>query len=127
MAYLFDSPAPLAEHFRSGRALALAVTAKERMPQFPNIPTIAEAGLSEIQTPETWSGIYAPKGTSQAIVQRLNRDTNRVLKEPDLVKKLLDLGMVPASASVAEVQALVNREAPLWGPMLKSLNFVKDN
>ena len=97
------------------------------MPQFPNIPTIAEAGLSEIQTPETWSGIYAPKGTSQAIVQRLNRDTNRVLKEPDLVKKLLDLGMVPASASVAEVQALVNREAPLWGPMLKSLNFVKDN
>jgi len=60
-----------------------------------------------------------------ANVERLNREYGRALREADVVQKLHGLGVVPALASVAETQAQVNQEAPLWGPMLKQLGLLK--
>jgi len=105
--------------------VGIAVTEKERVPQFPNIPTMAEAGLPEFldYTWTPWSGIYVPKGTPQPIIERINRDANRALKEPELMKKLDDMGFFPVYQSAAEAQALVNRESTLWAPLLKKLNI----
>lgn len=129
LAYIVDAMGPLGEHIRSGRLVGIAITEKERVPQFPNLPTMAEAGLPEFlnYTWTPWSGIYVPKGTSTAIIERINRDVNRALKEPELLKKLTELGFFPIYASAAEAQALVNRESTLWAPLLKNLNIKGGN
>jgi len=125
LAYIMDAMGPLGENIRAGKLVGIAVTEKERVPQFPNIPTMAEAGLPEFldYTWTPWSGIYVPKGTPQPIIERINRDANRALKEPELMKKLDDMGFFPVYQSAAEAQALVNRESTLWAPLLKKLNI----
>ena len=129
LAYIVDAMGPLGEHIRAGRLVGIAITEKERVPQFPNLPTMAEAGLPEFlnYTWTPWSGIYVPKGTPAGIIERINRDVNRALKEPELLKKLTELGFFPIYASVAESQALVNRESTLWAPLLKTLNIKGGN
>ena len=129
LAYIMDAMGPLGEDIRAGKLVGIAITEKERAPQFPNIPTMAEAGLPEFldYTWTPWSGIYVPKGTPQPIIERINREVNRELKEPEVLKKLNDMGFFPVYQSVAEAQALVNREATLWAPLLKKLNISTGN
>ena len=129
LSFIVDAIGPLSEHIRSGKLVGIAITEKERAPQFPNIPTMAEAGMPEFLeyawTP--WSGIYAPKGTAPAIVERVNRDLNRANREPDLVKKLTELGFTPIYATVAESQAEVARQSTMWAPLIKRLNIQAGN
>lgn len=129
LAYIVDSMAPLGEHIRSGRLVGIAITEKERVPQFPNLPTMAEAGMPEFlkYTWTPWSGIYLPKGTPQAIIERINQDVNRVLKEPEVVKKLATLGFFPIYEGAAAAQALVDKESTMWAPLLKSIGIEGGN
>ena len=125
LTYIFDGMGPLGEHIRSGKLIGIAIAEKERAPQFPNIPSMSEIGLTEFldYAWAPWIGIYAPKGTSPAIVERINGELNRANRDPEFVKKLAELGFTPMTATVAESRAEVVRQSTMWAPLIKKLNI----
>lgn len=125
LAYISDAMGPLTEFLKSGQLVGIAITEKERASQFPNIPTMAEAGLPEFleYTWTPWSGIYLPKAAPKAVLEQINRETRAALAEPELAKKLVGLGFSTIDEDVATSQALVNGDARKWAPLLKSLKI----
>ena len=85
--YMVDPPTAL-PFVEGGRMKALAVAAATRSPALPNVPTLDEVGIPNVYT-STWYGILAPAGTPKAIVDRLNKEINAVLKTPDVQARLL--------------------------------------
>ena len=79
-------PAP-APHIKTGRLRGLAVIAPQRSPTLPDVPTVAEAGMPNLEV-TTWYGIFAPAGTPRAIVTKLNNEINQVMQSPDVKEKL---------------------------------------
>ena len=129
VSYIVDAVGPVAEHIRSGKLVGIAMLGKEHAQLFPNIPNMAEAGLPEFLEHEwnSWLGIFVPKGTAMEIVERLNRELNRATRDPEVTKKLLELGFIPMFGSVADAQAAVAQQAPTWAPLLKRLNIKAGN
>jgi tripartite-type tricarboxylate transporter receptor subunit TctC len=84
---MVDPPTAL-PFVESGRMKALAVASDRRSPALPNVPTLDELGIPNVHT-STWYGILAPAGTPKAIVDRLNKEINAVLKMPDIQARLL--------------------------------------
>jgi len=129
LTYIMDAIGPLAPQIKAGKLIALANTDRERAPQLPDVPTAAEAGMTEFaKYPWTaWSGIFVPKGTPQPIIERVNREANRAVQEPEVTKRLVDLGFGTLSGSAAEAQEIVNREFAMWPPLIKSLGIKPGN
>lgn len=75
----FDAVGPLLQHIRDGRLRALAVTSETRIGELPEVPTMIEAGYAEVVSTQ-WTGLLAPAGTDERIVERLNRGLNEALK-----------------------------------------------
>ncbi|GAA5233644.1 tripartite tricarboxylate transporter substrate binding protein [Verticiella sediminum] len=105
----------------SGRMKALAVTASERHPLLPQVPTTLEAGHPDVQV-ITWAALFAPTGTDEAIVQRLNQEINRVLDTPDFREKLLRMAMTPMIMSPRELTAFVDQEIIDWETHIQLAN-----
>jgi tripartite-type tricarboxylate transporter receptor subunit TctC len=99
--------------------IGLAVTTATRSPTFPNLPTMAEAGLPGFEA-TTWHGLVAPAGTPEAIIQKLNAATLTALRQPDLVKRLTSLGVDIAGGTPAEFAAYQQAEATKWGQVIKT-------
>ena len=102
-----------------GRLRALAVTSKERSPMLPNVPTCIEAGMPGFEN-TGWFGFMAPAGTPQAIVDKIQKDTARVLAMPDVKEKLAKIGMVPVGNSPAEFKTAIDAESKRWGEVVKN-------
>ncbi|HEY8050017.1 MAG TPA: tripartite tricarboxylate transporter substrate binding protein [Ramlibacter sp.] len=102
-----------------GRLRALAVTSKERSPMLPNVPTANEAGMPGFEN-TGWFGFMAPAGTPQAIVDKVQRDTVRVLQMPDVKEKLAKIGMLPVGNSPADFATEINTELKTWGDVVKN-------
>jgi tripartite-type tricarboxylate transporter receptor subunit TctC len=85
--YMVDPPTAL-PFVESGRLKALAVASPNRSPALPNVPTLDELGIPNVHT-STWYGVIAPAGTPKPIVDRLNREINAILKNPDIQARLL--------------------------------------
>ncbi len=85
--YMVDPPTAL-PFVESGRLKALAVASANRSPALPNVPTLDEVGIPNVHT-STWYGFLAPAGTPKAVVERLNREINAVLKTPEIQARLL--------------------------------------
>lgn len=86
---------------QSGRLHALGVMAKERLAAAPDVPTLAEAGLPNLEV-GTWNVVMAPKGTPKPIINRLNAALNEVLQDAAIVKRLKELGITPIADSTPE-------------------------
>ncbi len=110
---MFDVIGPLMSQVKSGNAKALAVAAKERVPAAGDVPTMAEAGVADF-TSGTWSGIIAPAGTPQEIVDRVAAEAKKALADPELRKKLDDQGIVPMGTSPDEFKTFVTGEISRW-------------
>ena len=104
---------------QGGRLRALAVTSPERVPTAPDVPTVAEAGLPGFEA-MTWFGLFAPAGTPDAIVNKLNADLVAVLKTPAVKERMATLGLFPVGSSTAEFKAFLAREIP------RSRQFIQD-
>jgi tripartite-type tricarboxylate transporter receptor subunit TctC len=107
-----------------GTIKAYAIATPERNPSLPDIPTTKEAGLPEFQA-QAWNAIFAPKGTSPEIIQKLNAAAAKALDDENVRKRLADLGsVVPAAAdrSPQALGALVKSEVAKWTPVLKPAN-----
>jgi len=103
---------------REGKLRAFAVTSVRRSGIAPELPTMIEAGFPGFEA-VPWFGLMAPAGTPAAIIERLNRDTLRVLAMPDVRKRLSDLGLDILGGTPAEFTAAIEREIPQWARVIR--------
>jgi tripartite-type tricarboxylate transporter receptor subunit TctC len=122
---MFISVTLTAPLLREGKLKVLAVAARERSPRMREVPTIAEAGYPEFEM-QPYSCIYAPAGTPTAIVDRLSAEVGRALRSPDTLKRLVDLGVVPAPTSPEEFAEIVRREAERMGKLIRERDIRAD-
>jgi tripartite-type tricarboxylate transporter receptor subunit TctC len=115
----FANAASSLNYVKQGKLRALAVTSAKRMSDLPDVPTIAESGFPNFEVLE-WNGFFVPKGTPDAVVQRLNAAVLAVLKKDDVRQRLLALGLNPAGTSPAEFKAFVASEMTRWGELVKT-------
>ena len=100
-------------HVKSGRLRALGMTGAQRSAMAPEIPTIAESGLPGYEMGQ-WNGILAPRGTSQAIIARLNREIAAVMAAPDIIERYSALGGDPITSSPEEFARYLQSEIGKW-------------
>ena len=112
-------------HVTAGKLKALAVLAPKRIPQLPNVPTAAEAGVEDAVA-YPWIGLSAPRGTPTNIIARLNSDLREVLTSPEISKKFADLGMETFSTTPEQFDTFVKQEMARWHPLIKELNIRLD-
>jgi tripartite-type tricarboxylate transporter receptor subunit TctC len=98
---------------RAGKLRALAVTSKERSKMLPDVPTADEAGLPGFES-TGWFGLMAPAGTPNAIVDRIQADTARVLADPEVQAALATQGMTAIGSTPAEMAAQITEESKKW-------------
>jgi tripartite-type tricarboxylate transporter receptor subunit TctC len=114
LAFMFGSFGPATTYVKDGKMRALAVSAPRRSAIEPDVPTLAEAGLPGLES-STWNVVVAPAGTPRAIVDRLNRTVNGILKEPAMDTRLRQLNMEPADdLSPAATKAFIEAEITKW-------------
>ena len=102
-----------APHIASGKLRALATGGLTRDPQFPDVPTMAELGYPDVEA-VTWVGVYAPAGTPREIVQKLNGEIARIIREPDIKAKLDQQGLILAGGPPEELGKLIAVEIKRW-------------
>ena len=106
-------------HIRSGRLKALATTAPQRLPELPDVPTMAEQGFGQVGT-NAWQGMFAPAATPKVVVDKLYREVAAVLSKPDMKEGLAKQMMsVELSKSPQDFTELVRRETQIWGDFLR--------
>jgi len=103
---------------REGKLRVFAVTSLKRSGAAPDLPTMAESGYPGFEA-VPWFGLMAPAGTPPAILDRLHRETVRVLALPDIRKKFDDLGLDIVGSAPAEFAALIRAEIPQWAKVIK--------
>jgi tripartite-type tricarboxylate transporter receptor subunit TctC len=116
---MFDGLGSSSSHIKSGRIRALAVASPKRSPAFPDIPTAAEAGLPGYEE-LTWYAMWAPKGTPQAIVDRMHAEVQKALATPELKQIWTNAGSDIPATSQAEFGAMVSSEIKRWAQVVKA-------
>jgi tripartite-type tricarboxylate transporter receptor subunit TctC len=116
---IFFAPIPNAKEMSSaGKLRALAVNSDKRVPQFPDVPTIAEAALPDYKY-ESWFGVMAPAGTPRAIITKVNQDIAEVLKMTDVRERLSGFGSFPAPSSPEQFDAIIKSDTERYGKVLR--------
>jgi tripartite-type tricarboxylate transporter receptor subunit TctC len=115
---LFTSEQTAAPHVKSGRLRALATTAKKRSVVFPDVPTVAESGLPEFEM-RIWFALFAPAGTPDALLKKLNSDFAAALQAKELRDALIARGYDPQSSTPEELRALVQDDQDRWAALVR--------
>lgn len=109
ISILVDSLASTLPQIKSGKFRPLAISSLARVPQLPDVPTVAELGYTGFES-IGWQGLIAPKGTPQAVVDKISADVRQVLADPQMQKSLIDKGLIPDSRGAREWTQFVNAE-----------------
>jgi tripartite-type tricarboxylate transporter receptor subunit TctC len=126
--FMCDQTTNTTSQIKAGKIKVYAVTSKKRVPSLPDVPTAAEAGLPGFEV-TVWHGLYAPKGTPKAIIDRLEASLKVALKDPTLKQRFADLGTEPVAESQATPAALnahLKAQIALWGPIIKKAGAFAD-
>jgi tripartite-type tricarboxylate transporter receptor subunit TctC len=115
---MFDTAPSSLAHVLGGNVRALAVSGSQRIAKLPNIPTFAQAGLPQFDAP-AWYGLLLPAGSPPAIADYLNTQMEAVLKDPDTVARLADLGSLPVGGSRADFGKFIAVESRRWSTVVK--------
>ena len=110
---MFESLNSIASHARSGTVRALAVTGEHRSPGFPDLPTVAEAGVPGYAAP-TWSGVIGPAGIPHPILDKLNAAINRAIKSPIFQERFAAIGDEPAGGTPEEFAETIEKDSAKW-------------
>jgi tripartite-type tricarboxylate transporter receptor subunit TctC len=114
----FSALPPASPQVKAGTLRGLAVTSAKRSAALPDVPTLAEAGVTE-QESETMQGIFAPANTPKAIVDKLNKEIAKIMAMPDVKEKCAQLGFDPVADSPEQFAAYVKKEVEKWGKVIK--------
>ena len=119
---MFDIVGPLMPQVRSGNAKAIAVTAKERIPAAPDVPTMAEQGVPDFVS-GTWAGIIAPAGLPKEILDRVSAEAKKALADPAMKEKLAEQGIVAVGSTPEEFRVFVDEEILRWRKVITDANI----
>jgi tripartite-type tricarboxylate transporter receptor subunit TctC len=125
---LCDQTTNTVPQIKAGKVRALAVTSPTRLSILPDLPTLAESGLKDFDV-SVWHGLYAPKGTPKAVVDRLVVALRQALKDPAIVKRFAELGTEPvpeAKAAPDALRAHLAAEITKWAPLIKQAGIYAD-
>lgn len=114
-----------ASYIRSGKIRALAVTSPKRSPAFPDIPTMAEAGVPGFES-LSWYGLWAPTGTPREIIARMQAEVARAFEAPDLRKIWADQGAEPGGEPTPQFANYVRSETEKWGKVVRDNRITLD-
>jgi tripartite-type tricarboxylate transporter receptor subunit TctC len=118
----WDAPAPLLPWVQQGKIKALAVTSAERLPELPNVPTVIEAGMPDLNV-FTWTAVYAPAGTPRDITDKLEAELNKALADPELQDTFRRNGYEMFVGPPASVTALINKDLARWTALAKAVGL----
>jgi tripartite-type tricarboxylate transporter receptor subunit TctC len=112
------------QHVKSGKLKILGVGSRERMPAFPEVPTLAEAvpGLYS----DTWIAIAAPPDTPKEITAKLSSAIAEAIRMPDINQRIRELEAVPFGSTPDEMKRLIKQSADLWAPVIMSAKITPD-
>ena len=127
LAMSFATGAQATQFIAAGRLRALGVTGTARLPNLPNVPTLAEAGLDDpLLKAVGWIGFAAPAATPRPVVQRLADELQATLKLADVQQRIRDMGWIPAFQGPDEFSATYRREAPVWEEVVRKSGATLD-
>jgi tripartite-type tricarboxylate transporter receptor subunit TctC len=106
---------------KEGKVRALAVTSRERNPQLPDVPAVAEV-LPGFEN-AGWFGLMAPAGTPREVIERIHRDSARILNTEEFRAKLAQQGMEPVANTPAEFTAAIREESARWARVIRERNL----
>jgi tripartite-type tricarboxylate transporter receptor subunit TctC len=118
-------PAPAAGPIKAGTVKALAVTTEKRHPSWPDVPTMAEAGIPDMVVP-VWTAFFAPARTPQAIVARLQKEVARVVRTPEVRERFAAMGLEPVGGTPEELARAVARDLERYKAVAKAANIRND-
>lgn len=115
---IFDNLPSASEFIRAGTLRGLAVTTKERAPSFPDMPTVAEAGLAGYET-YTWNALFAPPKTPRNVVDRLNAAAKKALTDPTVIERMKAFSATVVGSTPEALADHVKAEMTKWTPVVK--------
>ncbi|HYC35348.1 MAG TPA: tripartite tricarboxylate transporter substrate binding protein [Usitatibacter sp.] len=122
---VFTAVAGAMSHIKAGRLVPIAVSSEKRTPSLPEVPTFMEAGIPDLAA-SSWVAILAPAKTPRAVVEKLNKELNAVLREPAIVEKLASLGIVATPGTPEELAAQITTDLRKYGEVVKAAGIKQD-
>jgi tripartite-type tricarboxylate transporter receptor subunit TctC len=122
---LCDQTTQTIPYIKDGRVKAFGTTTMKRLPAIPNVPTLNEQGLKGFEV-KVWHGVYAPKGTPQPVLNKINAALKKALNSPDVKKRLDDANIDIVPMDKVSAQGLkdhLDKEINVWGPVIRKANI----
>ncbi len=119
LQFYFEIIVTAAPHLKAGKLRALAVTSARRSSQYPDIPTMQEAGVQGFVM-NAWGGLLLPPGTPRDLLVQLNSALNEVLQSPDIQAQLAKMAYIPLAGTPEDFKALADAERAHWGAVVKA-------
>jgi tripartite-type tricarboxylate transporter receptor subunit TctC len=116
---MFANPAFVMSHIKAGTLRALAVAGSTRLPQLPDVPTTAEAGLSDFDI-SSWFGLVAPAKTPRPIITKLSAQVATALHEPDVQQRLVNLGIRPIGSNPDDFAEFLRKDRAKWESVISA-------
>jgi tripartite-type tricarboxylate transporter receptor subunit TctC len=107
---------------KAGKLRALATNASKRIPELPDVPTVREQGYAALEA-DGWNGLFAPAKTPRDVIDRLQRETAAAVKQPDVAKRLLEIGAEPVGSSSADQDAILKKQLAQFRPIIKEMKI----
>lgn len=125
IALMFDNLPSAMPHAKAGKLRALAVTSSKRSALFPEVPTVAEAGLPGFEV-LSWNGVFVPAGTPRDIVMKLQAGIRKAVAQPDVQQRFAEQGIEAGGNTPEEFGAFLKAEADKWQPLVRRLGLKAD-
>ena len=115
---MFESTNTIGAHVKAGRVRGLAVSGAKRSAAFPDLPTIAEAGVPGYEV-TAWSGVIAPAGLPRPVLERLNGAVNAALEAPEVKERFAQIGSEGGGGTPEAFAALIRRDSAKWAEVIR--------
>jgi tripartite-type tricarboxylate transporter receptor subunit TctC len=116
--FTIDGGSHVVTQIDAGKIRLLAVTSAQRLPAYPNVPTVAESGFPGYEA-SAWQMLLVPGGTPKPIIDKIQQEVAKALKSPDVAERLQKLGITPSGITPAETDAFLRAEMTKWGDVVR--------
>jgi len=125
MPMMYTTLGPVAQYISQGKLVAVAVADAQRSPLAPNVPTLAEAGLKDVEV-GAWQGFMGPKGMPADVVRTLNGHLNEILKMPDVQARMTTMALIPAGGEPAALAKINQYHNERYGKVIRETGIMAD-